>query len=549
MFLFFATFLRPSLAEQKNPPITSPRCNQFTFDASGSTDPDNENISYFWDFGDGNTSTNQIQEHTYDESGDYNVTLSITDNSGLECGTALTSQTVRANIPPFVSFTAEDMVCADQQTTFDASESYDDNNNSLNFEWSFGDGTTAQKNKVTKAFSQAGRYKVSLTADDNSGTVCSKQTVERTIYVNEPPIAEAGPSTLLKCVSQDEDIFVSFDASSSTDPNSDPLHFIWDFGDGQRAEGAQVSHRYETLGNYDVKLIVNDNTKLGCGASVDFVSVKLNNAPIAFAGEDVMACKDDIIVFNGSQSYENSKKGTLSFDWVFGDGKSSSGPKVSHKYQKPGTYTANLSVTNNLNEMCPVANDTRIITINSQPSVNIKTIQSTCLGNKVEFDASSATDLDGDNLEYYWSFGDGTILKAGSKVSHQYNQGGNFRVTVIVDDTKETSCSTATATADIKINTPPIADAGSNSSCCVDLASTFDASSSSDSDGDTLSYTWDFGDGTKTNGAIVDHVYTKSGSYNVSLTVDDNSGASCSKSTTGFTTDINAQPIPVMNIR
>ncbi len=203
MFSFF--FTTQLFAQTSSNPITSPRCNQFTFDASGSSDPDNESISYFWDFGDGNSSTQTIAPHTYAESGDYTVTLSITDNSGLECGTAITSQKVRVNIPPFVTFSSNDMICAGESVVFDGSASYDDSNNNLKYEWNFGDGTKTKGNKlVSKTFSQAGKYTVTLVADDNSNTVCSKQSFEKEIYVNEPPVAEAGESTLYKCISDSE---------------------------------------------------------------------------------------------------------------------------------------------------------------------------------------------------------------------------------------------------------------------------------------------------------------------------------------------------------
>jgi len=104
----------------------------------------------------------------------------------------------------------------------------------------------------------------------------------------------------------------------------------------------------------------------------------------------------------------------------------------------------------------------------------------------------------------------------------------------------------AATTAD---NQPPIADAGPNHVCCVDTITNFDASASSDPDGDNLIYSWDFGDGTITRGSIFDHSYSKSGSYNVFLTVDDNSGTACNKSTAGFIAEVNTSPVPVINIR
>jgi PKD repeat protein len=53
---------------------------------------------------------------------------------------------------------------------------------------------------------------------------------------------------------------------------------------------------------------------------------------------------------------------------------------------------------------------------------------------------------------------------------------------------------------------------------------TFDATSSTDSDGTISNYQWDFGDNTNGNGAIVTHTFAKPGTYNVGLTVTDNDG-------------------------
>src|SRR3972149_3970341 len=154
-------------------PVTSQRCNQFTFDATGSYDPDKENIIFFWDLGDGTTSSEPVVEHTYNKSGDFNVTLSITDNSGLECSTAIVSQTVRANIQPKASFSAAEMVCANEPVSFDAASSYDDVKKPLGYDWDFGDGTRATgEAQVTKIFSKGGPYKIILTSDDHSATVC-----------------------------------------------------------------------------------------------------------------------------------------------------------------------------------------------------------------------------------------------------------------------------------------------------------------------------------------------------------------------------------------
>ena len=56
------------------------------------------------------------------------------------------------------------------------------------------------------------------------------------------------------------------------------------------------------------------------------------------------------------------------------------------------------------------------------------------------------------------------------------------------------------------------------------LLVTFDATASSDADGDALSYAWDFGDGNTANGVTVENTFTAIGTYSVTLVVDDGNG-------------------------
>ncbi|WP_158683983.1 S8 family serine peptidase [Pseudoalteromonas sp. T1lg10] len=92
-------------------------------------------------------------------------------------------------------------------------------------------------------------------------------------------------------------------------------------------------------------------------------------------------------------------------------------------------------------------------------------------------------------------------------------------------------------------NTPPTSEF---SYSCTDLSCDFDASLSSDSDGSISSYSWDFGDGSTASGQATSHNYSADGSYNVTLTVTDNDGASDSSTqvvtvTGGATSDITLQ--------
>jgi PKD repeat protein len=94
---------------------------------------------------------------------------------------------------------------------------------------------------------------------------------------------------------------------------------------------------------------------------------------------------------------------------------------------------------------------------------------------------------------------------------------------------------TVTATA-----TPPSAIAGVTSVA-------FDATGA-DPDGDTLTYAWDFGDGTGASGASVTHVYAATGAYTATVTVTDGNGGSAVHpiDVTAATPGVNQAPIAVV---
>lgn len=93
-------------------------------------------------------------------------------------------------------------------------------------------------------------------------------------------------------------------------------------------------------------------------------------------------------------------------------------------------------------------------------------------------------------------------------------------------------------------NNPPQANAGANKTSKVGQAVSFNGSSSTDSDGSITSYAWDFGDGDNSAGSTVSHVYSSPGTYTVSLTVTDNSGATDTDTLTAIITEDSTTPTP-----
>ncbi len=142
----------------------------------------------------------------------------------------------------------------------------------------------------------------------------------------------------------------------------------------------------------------------------------------------------------------------------------------------------------------------------------------------VSVDATASTDDDGSIAGYAWTFGDGTTA-TGVTAEHVYAAAGSYPVTLtITDNGGATSATTRTVVAtDPPANVPPTAVFTATTG---PLAVTADASASVDSDGTISSYLWNFGDGTTGAGSSAAHTYVVAGSYDISLTVTDNAGAS-----------------------
>ncbi len=142
----------------------------------------------------------------------------------------------------------------------------------------------------------------------------------------------------------------------------------------------------------------------------------------------------------------------------------------------------------------------------------------------IQFDGSGSSDPDGDALSYAWEFGDGNTA-TGVMPTHTYAEAGNFEVRLVVNDGQADS-DPSVASAAISappVNIAPVADPGGPYSGEPGQIIVFDGSASADPNGDPLTYSWDFGDGSTGSGVSPTHAYTAAGNYTVTLVVNDGS--------------------------
>jgi uncharacterized protein (TIGR03382 family) len=140
----------------------------------------------------------------------------------------------------------------------------------------------------------------------------------------------------------------------------------------------------------------------------------------------------------------------------------------------------------------------------------------------IQFDGSASSDPDSDALSYAWDFGDGNTASE-MMPTHTYATAGNFDVTLVVNDGRASSDPSVTSAAISAppANVAPVADPGGPYAGEPGQLIAFDGSASADPNGDALTYSWDFGDGSSGTGVAPTHSYAASGIYDVSLVVDD----------------------------
>jgi immune inhibitor A len=148
------------------------------------------NYTYAWNFGvTGASSTTATPTYVYSETGDYVVSVSVTDGTG---ATATDLITIQVEVPPVASFS---YVTNELQVTLTDSTSA--GVGALAYLWDFGDGSTSTVQSPSHTYASAGSYSVELTVTDSRNNVSSvSQTVAVTAAVVTPDTGSSSGGSL-----------------------------------------------------------------------------------------------------------------------------------------------------------------------------------------------------------------------------------------------------------------------------------------------------------------------------------------------------------------
>jgi PKD repeat protein len=430
------------------------------------------------------------------------------------------------------------------EITFDASNlPYESTKYDIvSYLWDFGDGQAGPGSSIeTHRYEKkgTGRYDVKLTltfVQKNTGEETT-ETLTRLITIADEKVAAVINASV---TSGDAPLEVNFDGSASSDPDGVIKTYAWEIDGKGFTEGtAAFTSMFDKVGVYTVKLRVT-NQRGDFDIVEQQITVSAGKMPVAAI--EILNNDGGVLYVNKNYTFDASASvspgSTITgYEWDFGDGTTKVKSRTAqHIFTKEGTYKIILTITDKdgltgtkemeVNvELAPAAPNAVMKTDPAKVSDSDTSISGS-VPFEVNFNATSSSDPDDDIVDYKWDFdGDGVFDSAGETTSYVYNAVGSYNASLTVIDSagfedKEVVLVKAVSKGlEARLSADPV-------SGVVPLTVNFDAIGSTYTDGDIVSYEWDFGDGSAPRSDVgqVTYKYTKIGNFTTTVKVRTNDG-------------------------
>jgi len=423
----------------------------------------NDPTSWSWNFGDGATGTGKEVSHTYQQSGMYVVTLTVSNNFGSNSKntgytmtgstptpTPTTTPTPTPSYPPVASYTISGLSGLNYQFT-DTST-----NSPTSFVWYFGDGGVSTAQNPTHVYPAAGTYTVEHRVTNSYGSGLFSQT-EVITGSNPTPTPTPTPSQapVADFTASSYDGVTPFTVHFTDTSTGGPTEWHWDFGDPSEpyyrfSTEQNPTYTYKTQMTptqpyFTVNLIVRNSY-----SGLDSVKTKqikvMPPYPLAqFTASPTSGTAPLQVQFTDSNY---GAPGVVS--WDFGDGASSYEQNPVHTYTSGGDYTAKQTVTNSYDSHWMIA--TIHVAQDVTPTASFTSdISSGTPPLTVQFTDTSTNSP----TAWSWNFGDGTTSTLQSP-SHTYTALGTYTVSLTLTNAQGVP-STATMTNYVTVTDTPAA--------------------------------------------------------------------------------------------
>jgi PKD repeat protein len=437
--------------------------------------PQGPGLTYLWDIPGGTpmTSTNPVVTVVYNGPGNFTASVSVTNAAGT--GTTQTTTPVMVLPEPMVTFNIDYTLGAYEATFTSTSQGVD------NLTWDFGDGNTDEGATVAHTYATAGNYVVSLTGTGPCGT----ETISQTIMVIVAPVGGFTSTGQSGCT--------PFTTTFSANDEGNTYTYAWTFigGSPEFSDEANPTVTYATAGVYSVGLVVTNAAGTAAESLEDYIVV--GQGP---AADFTLAATLGSLTIDATGSAE---EGITSWAWDFGDGNQANGMSVTHTYETSGTYTVQLTTTNE----CGSNTTEQSVTVLTVPMATFtSTSLSVCPDEMIVLTA----DEQGDGYSYSWTIDGGTpATSSDASVMTSFAAAGTYQVGLSVTNAAGTT--TTEQTVEV-IGLPDLFFTYTLNG----LTATFENLST-----DATSYIWLFPGGVTSNEENPEFTFPGVGSYFVTL--------------------------------
>ena len=449
-----------------------------------------------------------------------------------------------SNKPPHADFRAEPRNGGAPLRVSFLNRSSDADGRLVEYSWKFGDGSGSTVESPVHVFSRPGNFEVTLVVTDDEGAKSAPIRTTVSVAPNLEPVADFSPEPKKGEVPLE----VSF-RNLSSDPDGKIVVFGWSFGDGSGSIEENPTHVYTSAGDYVATLMVRDDQGTTSALRSEVIAVRDprsddedssdserdNRQPKADFRVDRRSGTAPLTVIFTSHS-SDPDGGIVAYGWNFGDGSGSTKENPTHTYVNPGSYDVTLAVQDDRGMSSTPHRDTISVSSpqrddvgsdlpgnNQPPRADFRVDQKSGVAPLTVTFTNRSSDLEGEIVALEWSFGDG-FGSAEENPTHTYVNPGDYVVTLVVMDDAGVVSTEKRETICAKANRYPVADFR------VDphrgpapLEVTF-TNRSSDSDGEVVAFSWDFGDGNVSTEENPTHTFAFEGDFTVTLVVTDDGG-------------------------
>ncbi|BAV10342.1 gliding motility-associated C-terminal domain-containing protein [Filimonas lacunae] len=376
------------------------------------------------------------------------------------------------------------------------------------YSWDFGNSRTAISRDAGSIFSDEKTYTVTLTVTDGGQTAVKTKTV----IVYKKPAVDFSFQPTRGC----SPLTVNFTSSSVANDGATITSYAWDYKDGTVANGANITnpqHQYTGAQTPGVSLTVTDSH--GCLAVVSKPGLTVLQAAVAsFIPDKTTVCNSgDQVTFTN----KSTGGGTLTYQWDFGDGTSSTDAAPVHAYTAKGTFIPKLTVTSS--EGCTGKYELATGVSVANFTADFSAPAPVCTGNNISFTANTTPVPDYTS----WTYSD-----AGSGNPRKFTNAGDYDVTMVA---YFGTCQVST-TKKIKVLAAPAVlsyTAQSNGACGAPATIVF-----SDTSKTGIKWQWNIDNVDVATTKSASYLFNNNGNHAVTLVVTDAVGCSTTLKSTYY---------------